>query len=235
MKINQTINDALIHLGVIDATEEPAPEDSQFALRLLNRILDGYNTMNLTIPYSKYITYPNDSWTSSSIEIGNGKEVDADAPQDITQVLFRDDTIDSIDYICTPMTQTEYAAITYKGVIAIPTKYYTQQTESGVTTIYLNCIPQAGLKLVTYAKEKYRTDFKPTDDVDWGTGVEKMLVLRLAVELSSSYHIQPDQVLMFAAGEAENTVKAYNYQPQALKSSRTLTRRKYSRYNPARI
>ncbi len=235
MKVNQTINDALIHLGVIDATENPTAEDTSFALRALNRILDGYNTQNLTIPYTKHTVYPNTSWTSSQVEIGTIKEIDAPMPQSIDQLSFRDDTPDGIDYNCTKMTQTEYEQITYKGVVAIPSKYFYHQTEAGVVTIYLNAIPQSGLKMVIYGKEPFSTSLKVTDDVEWGTGVEKMLMYRLSVELASSYHIEPSQLLLLSTADAESIVKSYNFQPRTLRLNSTFRGYRQARYNPARI
>ena len=230
MKVNQTINDALINLGVIDATENPTPEDSAFALRSLNRILDLYNTQNLTIPYTNHITYENDTWTSTEIEIGSGKTIDATAPANIQQLLFLDN---SVNYECRIMTQTEYEQIRNKSVVGIPTKYFTHQTAAGVVTVYLNMIPISGMKMRVYAKQPYSTEVKITDDIDWGTGVEKMLMLRLSTELAASYHINPAQLLFEAAAEAENYVKTHNYSPKTLKLSKTFSRR--STYNPARF
>ncbi len=254
MKIVSTINDALYELGVVDVTEEPSPEDSAFALRTLNRIMDGYNTQNLIIPHLHQIEYSDKTeWNSSTIEISNfaGEEIspfpnDANAtqhekilsnpPMDVQQLFFRDATVDSIDYICTPMTQREYAQLAYKGIVGIPTKYYIVRNSPTSMVISFNAVPQAGLRLVVFGKLPHRTDFEPMDDIQWGAGVEKMLLARLAVELAPSYHIEPSAITVGKAMEAENTVKAFNYQPMSIKSDIGLMKnRGRGRYNPARI
>ncbi len=257
MKIVETINDALYELGVVDVTEEPTPEDSAYALRTLNRIMDGYNTQNLTIPYLKKIIYERQSWTMADIKITQGAtglksphielpiaEVEPEAvdiiiavpPHNIQALYFRDSTTEPVDYPLTPMTSREYAQLAYKGYTGIPTKYFIVNDSPDATYISFNAVPQQGLRLVIHGKEAYRTDFKPMDDVQWGTGVERMLMLRLAVELSPSYHIEVSAVTGGKAMEAENIVKASNYQPSTIKSDIGLLKsRGRGRYNPARI
>ncbi len=254
MKIVETINDALYELGVVDVTEEPAPEDSAFALRTLNRIMDGLNTRGLLIPFLHQLEYSDKTeWISSDIEITNhiGDEISpyrieadgiaydritATPPNDIQQLFFRDSTNSPVDYACSPMTSREYAERPYKGVVGIPTKYFVSQNTPDSTVISFNAIPQQGLKLNIFGKLPYKTNFDPQDDVLWGTGVEKMVMLRLAVEVAGSYHIEITQLLAARAMEAENQVSAYNYQPRTISSDIGLLKnRGRSRYNPARI
>ena len=59
---------------------------------------------------------------------------------------------------------------------------------------------------------------------------------RLAVEVAGSYHLEVSQLLASKAMEAENQVRAYNYQPMTISSDIGLLKnRGRSRYNPARI
>lgn len=253
MKIVSTINDALYELGVVDVTEEPTPEDSAYALRTLNRILDEANTQDLTLPYLRQIQYPEKTqWGSSTIELstqsGNQpyepepdpityETIDAAPPQSIHQLFFRDNANEMVDYICTPMTQTEFARLPYKSIVSIPTKYFIQKQSSTQMMISFDCVPQDGLYLNIFGRQPYRTDFELMDDVEWGTGVESYLMLMLAVRLSNSYHIQPPSVMLVALSNAENRLKALNYRPQTLKLDKTLQQRKRHRraYNLARI
>ena len=233
MKVNQIINDSLISLGVIDPTENPAKNDTEFGLRVLNRIFDTMNAQNLTIPYSKYVEYDNVEWHSTAIEIGIGKTIDAQQPQSIEEALFRkDDT----DYPLRSMTQTEYNRISVKNVVDIPTKYYYQRTDRDTTVIYFNTIPPYGYKLICKIKDKYPKDLKVTDDIFFGDGIETYIVSRLAIELSPSYHIEPPAALVLLYANAENAIKARNYQAKTLKIDNTLkNRRCTSRYNLARM
>lgn len=253
MLIYTTIKDALIELGVIDATEEPQPSDTDYALRTLNRILDGYNTQNLTIPYLHQIEYDKTEWNSETIEISNatGDEISpflpgdnavahdkivASPPQDIQQLYFRDNTIQPVDYQCTPMTQREYAQKAYKGIVRIPTKYYVVRNTPTSTVISFDAVPMFGLRLMILGKLPYRTDFVTTDDVQWGAGIEKMIMSRLAVEVGGSYHLEPPAATIGKAMEMESAVKAFNYSPRTIRGDIGLRKgRGRGRYNPARI
>ena len=171
MKIAETINDALYELGVIDVTEEPTPEDSAYALRTLNRIMDGYNTQNLTVPYLKKIIYERDNWTMADIKITQGStdlesphivvegaEVEPEEfntilavpPHNIQALYFRDSTTEPVDYPLTPMTSREYAQLAYKGYKGIPTKYFIVNNSPDATLISFNAVPQQGLRLVIH-------------------------------------------------------------------------------------
>jgi diaminopimelate epimerase len=72
-------------------------------------------------------------------------------------------------------------------------------------------------------------EYLVTDNIEWNYGFEKMLMLRLAVELCQSYEIQPSQILVSKMQEAEANVKTHNYQPSTLKTSSRWGRRTKSR------
>ena len=69
-------------------------------------------------------------------------------------------------------------------------------------------------------------DYLPTDDIKWSYGFEKMLMLRLAIELCDSYNIEPSRTLIAKSLEAENNVKTKNFQPLSLKTNFAKTRRR---------
>lgn len=257
MLISTTINDALIEIGVINPIDEATPQDHDFGLRTLNRIIDSYNTQNLMITHLQDVAYSEPSimnecetadpedlkatkW-NASVTIGNCKEINSQAPMDIQGLFWRQD---GTDYQSKMMTQDEWRAIGWKDSEGIPFRHYIQRTDNNDIKIYFDLVPQSGLELHLMAKMPYTgknsigNEYLPTDDINWTYGFEKMLMLRLALELCDSYSVQPTQTLILKMAEAESNLKTFNYQPMTLKADSSLDRRgrrRGSRLNRARF
>jgi len=235
MLITNTIDDALTEIGVKNPEEEAAPKEHEFGLRTLNRIVDSYNTQNLLITYLADIVYqmptvnnecetadPSDliarKW-NNTVTIGHCKEINSESPVDIEGLFWRQA---DADYHSKPMTHNQWSNIGYKIADGTPSRHYIQQTDDNNIKIYFDATPTDDLEFHIIAKLPYTgknstgNDFLPTDDVNWNFGFEKMLMLRLAIELCSSYSIEPSQSLVARATEAEDNVKTKNYQPQTL-------------------
>ncbi len=227
MLISTTINDALIKIGVINPIDEASPQDHAYGLRELNRIVDSYNTQNLIITYLQDIALPQPTNWANSVTIGTGKDIDFPAPLEAEAAFFRQA---SVDYHLDMMTSNEWSRISYKFDTGIPSRIYLQKTDTNDLKAYFDAIPQTNLVLHLMAKKPYTgvnsvgNDYLPTDDIKWNYGFEKMLMLRLAVELAPTYEIQPSQLLLSLATEAENNVKTHNYQPLTLESSHRFKR-----------
>lgn len=227
MIIGTTINDALIEIGVLNPIDEATPQNLAHGLRILNRIIDSYNTQNLTITYLEDIALPQPTQWANSVTIGNGKDIDFPAPLEAESAFFRQG---SVDYHLHMMASNEWGRIGFKFDSGIPTKYYLQKTNTNDLKIYFDRIPQSNLVLHLMAKKPYTgvngegNDYVATDDINWNYGFEKMLMTRLAVELCSSYEITPSNTLTYKMQEAENNVKTHNYQPMVLETSHRLKR-----------
>lgn len=241
MLISQTIDDSLVEIGVKNPVDEASPQDHEFGLRTLNRIIDSYNTQNLLITYLQDIPYemptvnnecetadPDDlverKWTPS-IEIGHCKQINSEAPVDIQGLFWRQE---GADYQSKGMSSNQWSAIGWKDCEGIPKSHYIQRIDNNNIKISFDMTPQYGLELHLLAKMPYTgknsvgDEYLPTDDINWGFGFEKMLMLRLATELCGSYSIQPPQTLLLKMAEAEANVKTHNYQPMTLKADSTL-------------
>lgn len=275
MLISTTINDALIEIGVLNPIEEATPQDHSYGLRTLNRIIDSYNTQNLTITYLKDIAYEmpfldknDENWVNEQPEnwvneqpedwrtnntspkewrqcttIGKtGEEIiDEVAPVSIQGLFWRQN---GTDYHSKDMSVGDWSSIGWKTSEGIPSRHYVQRMDNNSIKICFDMIPLYGLEMHLLAKMPWSGknseggDFIPTDDINWGYGFEKMLMLRLAIELCPSYDVEPTQALISKAVEAENYLKTKNYVPRTLKRDSSLGRwgRKgsYSRSNRAR-
>ncbi len=308
MILLDTINDALETIGAKSATDEPKPEETAQALRVLNRIIDGYNIQNLTIPYLEDIEIPTpeppptdpEGVTSLNFNVktdGGGYQKFADVNTDDfivpTEELFfyifnvRDpqtgdrvrfnamgqylavrgdapvrvpfkvtstwkiddapvhiagiywyDERSGTRYESKEMTYTRWLSYKYLNTEAIPAYHYIQKTNTNEVILNFDCIPQSDLTLHILAKMPYTgvngrgEEYIATDDIMWTRGMEKMLMYRLAVELCPLYEIDPNPILVGLAQEAENYLKASNYQPTTLKTSTKLSRG--YRYNNSR-
>ena len=270
MLITQTIDDALVEIGVINPIESASPQDHKFGLRTLNRIIDSYNIQNLTIPYIQDIAFKtvipepavihgndlvlhgglfvihaeiNDNpdlprFTKAYIDIGVGEEWNSTAPVDIQGLYWRQE---GTDYPSKPMAINQWESIPVKETEAIPSYHYVQKMDGNKLRIYFDRIPIFGLELHLLAKMPYTgvngegDDYVPTDDIKWTRGFEKMLMLRLAVELCSSYSVQPSQDLIARGQEAEDNLKSANATPRTLRTTLHGKRRRFkSNSNRAR-
>lgn len=258
MLISNTIDDALVMIGVKNPIDEASPQDHEYGLRTLNRIIDSYNTQNLLITYLEDIAYEMPTVNSecetadpdelierkwkSSIEIGYCKDLNSQAPVNIQGLFWRQD---GTDYFSKAMASNQWSGIAFKQTQGIPRSHYIQRADDNSLKLYFDLIPQDNLELHLMAKMPYTgkncsgNEYLPTDDINWGYGFEKMLMYRLAVELCPSYSISASDDLKAVAGKAESDVKSFNYSPMVLKSDVTLRangrRGNISRLNRARF
>ena len=134
-------------------------------------------------------------------------------------------------YKAIPMAYNQYADILTKGNVGIPRRYYMQRMNDNNIKIYFDLIPEDGLTLHLMAKRPYTgvngegNEYLPTDDIKWNFGFEKMLMYRLAVELSPDFEVPLSQTIIGLATEAEKNVFEHNYQPTTLSSDVSLSGR----------
>ncbi len=239
MLISKTIDDALVEIGVKNPIEEATPQDHEFGLRTLNRIVDLFNTQNLLITYLEEITYkmPTNGW-ENCITIGHGMQIDTVAPANIEDLFWRES---KTDYSSIAMSYNQWSGIAEKSSESIPTTHYIQKMDNNSIKICFDCIPVRGLELHVMAKMPWTgknsngNEYLPTDDIKWGFGIEKLLMHKLAFELCDSYSVSPSESLFLKMQMSEDAVKSYNYQPSTLRSDPTLNRYKIStRFNRAR-
>ena len=161
-------------------------------------------------------------FTKAYVDIGIGEEWNSTAPVDIQGLYWRQE---NTDYPSKEMTINQWQSIPVKNTEAIPSYHYIQKLDNNKVRIYFDRIPIFGLELHLMAKLPYTgvngegDDYIPTDDITWARGFEKMLMLRLAVELAHSYSVQPGQDLIARAQSAEDVLKTSNYTAKTLKTT----------------
>jgi len=248
MLILDTINTALERIAVKNPIDEASPQDHSTALRVLNGIIDLYNTQGLLIthlqefviepPYEENQCDDNRGpslarrW-KNAITIGPCKDIDMQAPISIDSLFWRNG---ETDYMSILMSEKQWSDNMIKNDTTIPRRHYVQRIDDNNLKVYFDFIPQEGLELHFMGKLPYTgknandDEYIPTDDIKWSRGFEKMLQLRLAVELCDFYEKTPSKTLMVLADEAERAVKVTNFVPQTLNSdvARLGTRRSFS-------
>ena len=156
------------------------------------------------------------------VDIGKGEEWDTTAPIDIQGLYWRQG---NTDYPSTEMTVNQWQSIAVKDTESIPSYHYIQKMDENKVRIYFDRVPIFGLDLHILAKMPYTgvngegDNYVPTDNIEWTRGYEKMLMLRLAVEMAHSYSVQPGQDLIARAQDAESVLKTSNYTAKTLKTT----------------
>jgi len=218
--ILDTIRDAMIEIGVINPIDEQTPQDNEYAMRTLNRIIDGYNIQNLMVTYLEdiEITRPDE---------GYSKEYELETtPIEISSLYWVDDA--GNQYKSIEMTTNDWLRFRNITAYAVPVRHLVQKAENNATILKFNCFPIDNLTLHLLAKNPYTgtngqgEEYIPTDNINWTRGFEKALMLRLAIEMCPSYGIEPSQTLIKKAVEAESNIKTYNFQPETLELDKTL-------------
>ena len=232
MKVAQTINDALIDAAVINPTEEPQPADGEYALREYNRILEGMMNEQLLLSYSKRTTYDKDSWSKDTVTIGAGEEIDAPAPATIETLTFLEN---ETTYQLRAFSYDDYNMISYHNTVAIPSRYAHRSLSKDKIEIAFNCVPQYGLKLILQGTYGY-SPVTPNDDIEYPAGIEELIKLRIAINISPSYNINLQQSIYAREMLLTQNIKAAAHKPRTLKIDPTLRNRRGSdKYNLARM
>ena len=234
MLIKSTITDALMSLGVVTMGEELTPEEHLQGLKVLNGMIDSYNSQSLLIAHTVNLnlnapqtlnpcTVPDNLNTirkwKTTVTIGDCEDYNIIAPTHISviatvnkegksTILKRITIEEALNPSLTPPDGVwveigdKKSTLTFNGIIA--------ETD----TLTLICkLPYRG----TLEDGSYSN----WDDVNWDYGVERMLRLNLAVELSSYYGVNPPQTIMFQAQESLQTLKdkAFLLKPLSLDRS----------------
>jgi hypothetical protein len=219
MTVVEWISDALMALGVMDASDAPAPADMNLGLRTGNRLIGAWSVNRLLI-YSITRTV----WTltagTASYTVGTGGDIDIPRPNNMegngaNVRVINTTQSPTIELGMTMLTDDTYQAVIQKTYSSTyPTSWYynptyTQAAPYGTLTFWP--IPNVDyLQGVFYSPAAVQqvaigdTLYVPPE---WG----RFLVTNLAMELAMFFPaIRPSDELQLAARESKGDVERTN-------------------------
>lgn len=182
--INTIIKDAFFDARITDLVDGPTAEQSNYALRVLNRIVDDLSTEDILMPYR---TSENFAISSSSVSytMGSGGTASSSRAKKIIDCFIRD----SSDYD-TPVKiipEVSYNAISDKSVSARPSElYYDPVYPVGV--IYFNYLPDNDYTAYIESLKDLHSDLTRATTLSLPAEYERLLEKALAVDLAVTFN-----------------------------------------------
>ena len=139
------INEMLMNLGIIGASETPSAADSMKCLRAINFMLDNWSGRKLLLQAQTRLNFPLVA-NQQAYTIGSGGNFNTTKPYEITSAFYRDQN--KIDKVLDLFTREQFDSFEDKAIVSAPMDglFYDpgpaqQATQMG--TIYLYFTPDA--------------------------------------------------------------------------------------------
>ncbi|MAI17154.1 MAG: hypothetical protein CBC71_06340 [Rhodobacteraceae bacterium TMED111] len=208
------VKSALRKISVVGTGSAMSNEDAQDGLKTLNSMMASMSVEG-DVVYSHFVeTFPLDT-NVSGYTIGEGGDFDTAIPSIIKAMTYKRGVT---DYQVSSYTDKQYANISQKNTLGIPTVYYFN-ADFPLATIQLYPVPsQSGT--VTIYSEKPLTSFETLDTVyNFPAEYQSMLEFNLAVWIAPEYEREAPQTIKNVARRTFNTVQAANKRNNMVKSS----------------
>jgi len=212
--IGDTITAALQDLGIYEAGNTPASEDSALALARVNEWIDGLANENLTI-----YTITRTTWTISSAAsyaVGSGSTVNVVRPvsaQAIQNIGYQDTSISpTLERMLGPcLTEDAYAAIPQKALTGVYPQYFYYNPTMPTGTLIPYPIPTSStLQGVLYTQTALTQFSALTDTVTLPPGYKRFFRTNLTLEIAGAFQASPSPALLQAAAESKADIKRTN-------------------------
>ena len=210
--VREIIQDALIEIGALSASDAMPAEDAAFGLRALNRMIGVWNTDELMV-YTVNRTAYNLVAGQQVYTLGTGGDFNVSRPVVIQaiSVLLNSGTLEvPIDIV----NDTEWQETSVKGTTStFPTKVWITGNMP-LNSLYFWPVPSSSsnqVVLYTWGKTDAFTDL--SDSVVFPQGYEEALVTNLGITLASSYGVQVNPALQMRAAESKSRIQSINIEP----------------------
>lgn len=214
MTVQDICTQALEELGVIAAAQVPTAEDSDYALRRLNRLCDRMKIEGLMRPYPQTrTTFALGAIPTGSSTVGAGGDFNVARPPFIDYVAFYDTTVSPIMEmpLGEPVTDQAYAAIPLKTLTSTypALAYYNPTFPLG--TLKTWPVPTIGTLVgVIYAPSALAEFSALTDVISIPPGYRDFFVTQIALMLAPGFRKTPSPELVRMAAAAKSSVQAAN-------------------------
>lgn len=211
--IGDTITAALQDLGIVEAGESPASDDSALALARVNEWIDGLANEGLTI-YTRLRT----TWTitgAASYTVGSGATINVVrpvSPEAIKAIGYQDTSVSpTLERLLPLLTEDAYAAIPQKALTGVyPQAFYYNPTLTTGTLTQYPLPTSATLQGVMYTETALAEFAALTTTFTLPPGYKRFFRSNLTVEMASAFQMAPPPALMQIALDSMATIKRTN-------------------------
>ena len=195
------IRKAMLEIGALTKTEQPAADEANDALDTLNSLIASWSNFSDNIYSRTQETFPLTS--AATYTIGAGQTFNTARP---IQIIEAYTTSGNIDYPIIIINQEQYNNITFKSANGYPEYLaYNNGYPYGVISLYP---APSGVTSITLLTEKAITQFATLDTVmSLPDGWERALIKNLAMDLAPAYGQEPSGSLVNAAAKSVGAIK----------------------------
>jgi hypothetical protein len=208
------LKDSLIEVGSITPDESLTANESDHAMRVMNRMIQQWNAEGCMV-----YTLNRDLFSfivgQQSYTLGTGGNFNISRPVKIAMASVQDSSLARpVEIPLNILTDDEWRGVAVK---ATPSVFPTQLWIAGnvpLNTLWFWPIPQsATYQLVLYSWGKTADYTAVTDTVTFPSGYEEAIVTNLAIRLAASYGKPADQGLHLRAQNAKALIATINDEP----------------------
>lgn len=195
------IRKAMVEIGALTKTEQPAADEANDGLDALNALLGSWSNYGDNVVSRVQETFTLNS--ASSYSIGAGQTLNTVRPLQIVEAYI---TTGGIDYPLVIINQETYNTIGLKNIQGIP-EYLMYDNGYPYGTIKLYPLSVSGYTL-TLLSEKPITQIATLDtEISFPDGWERALIKNLAIELAPQYSQDVTPALAKSAGESLGAIR----------------------------
>ena len=213
--VREVCQDALLELGVTDLIDVMDAAKGQYMLRLLNRMIQVWNTEELMVYTLNRTEYPLTAG-KQVYTYGTGGDINAARPVRIQamSVLINNATATPLEISVDLLTDEEWQAVAIKQTPSLfPTKCWVTGNFP-LNSLWLWPVPQdATVKLVVYTWGKTEAFADLSDPVVFPNGYDEAIVTNLALHAASSFGVAPMPSLISRAMGSRSKVQSLNNEP----------------------
>lgn len=198
-------------IGILAEGQTPSAEAAADGLEALNDFIDQLAAERLAIYYLSRTTWTISSGTATYL-VGSGQVINRERPTYIEQIHYQDtSTSPTSEYQMQPLTDDAYANLVQKDLTAtLPGNYYYNPTYP-YGTVFLYPTPTSStLQGVMYAPTAITELAGLSTELSVPPGYRRMFKKNLALDLCSTFDVQPSGALVQEAVDTLALVKRVN-------------------------
>lgn len=208
------ITDALMDLGVLADEETPTASQAAGALRRLNNMIDSWNIEKLMLYANTEYTFPLVA-NKGIYTLGPTGDFVMPRPTSISNCFVRNTSLPAAQRYDFPLyiyNDDEYQNVRLKSLTSTLPQGINFDMSAPLVTAYLYPVPSTTLYTLIIWTQDLISNVSLDTVIVFPPGYKRALQANLAVELASSYQVQPSQILLDVARQSKADIKTINFQ-----------------------